>query len=928
MSRSIQRNVIWLGLPGLVAFLALCGDASGQVYNVNGQPQPLVVPISLNINDGSITLGDRTYSATGSAGVHIVRVQRAVSSSASIPAPVFVEENTFADARSVSSYLQGMKASGDIVLISAFGNFGFNDSEIAKDLEGFGATTEFENIGSPYPFSLIGNGGLNQAQAYQVGQDSLHGYLAQDSNSNYVFVQPDYVRYDLTTDGTIKVGSTTYAPVPQPYCAGGFNLVVLDHARLNDAAPVWRKTYCTNDGIPEDDSQGILGVAHDLGTFSSNEGTLVFLASWGKPTSPFFKNLGNTSVGLQVRQLGGYWETFSEMGVNDTYTLVGSAPPPNGIPGARNRGREASSLYPGYRTGEYQTGDLHGLLHRKRRGNWYSPTSSDPTGTANLDLYLYLAQSPTAFPHPATSGESSAFQAINSALCGSTSCNVRNYYWDTNQSLTSWTTALSGMNDPSNGQPCTKTSTSDFCIVHQQLLTEFGYVADIRQFNQNLTSLWAVSGSTNLLTLLDTFQRVQDEIQAPNDQTVSIVETVFNSFLSAAGAFVPAMGVIDAVFNFTTGLVTDLTGNSTASQNTAVENLEEQARTMFTAQGATTGTLFDLIYQDWGRLSAVGQALEQARPGWTWNSSTTTSQALSRLAPLVERSYYRSLMAAHFAIGRYTPDSNSDHLWAAPYYYTAAGSCFFTPCIVHPFNGYYPYTYRYDPDPYNAYGYTMLNAPTQNLLTDNGDWLGISATNTSQHDSPYGAPGFNTLTHLFQAPGDPLVPGYQTASLGVYRPEFFQGWGFPRVTCAGSAGNNNIFDFNAGCDWGSAAPPPEAFPNPVMRLKISVTSSPLTGGEAQLTMTLTNNGTVNLTNIDLEHISVRVAGGGTVTLTGQNIPLMVGNLAVGNFTQIRFNLKIPAGAKKVLIVESGTMQNEGTTAANFSQGQVVFPRAK
>jgi hypothetical protein len=902
------------------------------------------VPVSIKV-DGRITVGNQIYNPTQNAGIHIVTLQRQPVLIGKAPVPIVIADHTFTTGEQVSNYLQSVKPDGDIVLVSAFGNAPVEISTFAKDLEGFGATNEFENIGE-LNFTFAGNGGLQQGQAHQAALVDLNGYLAQDSNKNYLFIQPDHVRFDLTTDGTIKIitgfefaadGSINFTFNPYTKesggcssSAGGVTLAVLDRGNPQDNALVKdTRAYCTNTGDGNQDETQLNALATDLGKYSQDEGALVFLASWGSPVVKPFGDPAVTAVAFQVRQLGGYYETFADLGPKDTYTLVGSAPPPNGIPGARNRGRESSTLYPGHLSGE-----LHGALARTRRGNWYSPITGDPSGFANLELYSFIGNAPTPFPHPVNSDEQAAFRYINDQLCKSTTCNIRDSYWDTAIPVTNYQNPLQDMQDPHpkdpNSPDCPNPapgppapSLSPFCIVRQQLLTELDDVATVRALNNNLDIVWALSGTDLTLNLLDVYTRVNDEIQPKSSNAASMGENFFNTFLGIGWALpiegAPVFGILDELFSFGATLITDLQGNSTASQNTTVEQLYEKTLANYIAQGGTRGAQFDLIYEDWGRLHAIGQSITTMRPGWTWNGDTTASQILKALSPAIERSFYRSLMTAHFAIGRYVPGEgyNPDYLSSAPIYYGYTDYY----SGAHPFAWYIPYTYVYDPNPYSDNGYTMLDGPTQTLLTDSNAWLGISTLTTDRGENDYNPPSPDTMAHLFQLSTDPIAPGHSTESLGVYRPDFFEGWEFPRVICA----PNGQLQPKA-CDWGGATPPPESFPAPVASLHATVDQGPHQENAVTVHLTLTNNGSLDLQNIVLNQVSLRVlAGNGNARILDQTFPMLIGDLSVGTSQTIQLKLETLATINRLQLTESGTMQNNAGATWSFSQGHVVFP---
>jgi hypothetical protein len=580
------------------------------------------------------------------------------------------------------------------------------------------------------------------------------------------------------------------------------------------------ESYCT----AQSDSE-ISNLIRDLSDLVGSESNLVFIASAGHPI-PANWNFGTNGdariypLAQLVAQLGGYFETMVYLTPTDTYALVGAAAPPTWVPGARQRGKESSSVYP-----DQPTGELHGVLARGLRGNWYSPLSIDPTGQQNLQFYEILAQPPVPFPHPATAQELTAFQSIGRQLCGG--CNVRDFYADTNISIGSWQTQLAAMKDPQNDD-CSdpKNAGVPFCIVQQQLLTEFAYVADIRAFNENLQSLWAASGTISILEMLSTYNALQAQLPAPPAAPApSLVGPIINLFLGLASLIPeagPVFGLADTVFNFATSLTTDPSGNAAMSLTSTVGTLQQQAANFFTAQATTTGTQFDFIYQDWGKIRTLGAALANAPQGsaWFWNGSTTTGQILQGMAPAIEQSYYQSLMSALYAIGSYVPGCSPGYscppawgetpIWMQPQSYlvynenSPTGTS--TPFDAPPGGVYVAYTFPSDPDPTNPA--KNLDTPTGTLLADNA-WLGISLQTTPSGGVPpgvYQPPSAMTLSHLFTARSE--------GGLGVYRPAFFEGWPFPRVTCDVSVRDDGN-DPGAGCDWGSAAPPPEVLPAPI-----------------------------------------------------------------------------------------------------------------
>jgi hypothetical protein len=167
-------------------------------------------------------------------------------------------------------------------------------------------------------------------------------------------------------------------------------------------------------------------------------------------------------------------------------------------------------------------------------------------------------------------------------------------------------------------------------------------VRRISKFETNLTQLWLVDGIDNTFSLISTWQTVQAGLPQP--------------LASYAPGIGPVFGLTDAIFNFGMSLTTDQNGNLTASLATPVANLASQAPQQFNAQPGTMGTQFDMIYQDWGKMSALAVAFAQAQRGSPWfYDPKQVTQILDAMSPALEESLYQGLMSAVYAIGSYVP---------------------------------------------------------------------------------------------------------------------------------------------------------------------------------------------------------------------------------------------------------------------------------
>ena len=945
----MERKYPFLSNVFAVACLSvLCAHGYSQSTQNTQEPLKTVVPVRLDVVTGSITVGGTEYPGAN-PGVNIVALKRQPNSQ-HLDAPDLVGNQTFTDAGSANSFLQNILNSSDsdaLLILNAVGNYGFALSQIAKNLEQFGSASDIEGVtGGAIPFVFVGNGGLNSAGGHQSGfsNQNMSGYLAKDSRGNYKFIQTDYIKYDLIVngsgageDGTIKIGGNSYTVAGSnkfPICtsSNGFHLVVVN--REVPGTLLENGSYCT----AEADSE-ITHFVTDLSNLVNSETNLVFIASFGHPI-PANWNFGTDGdariypLARLIAELGGYWETMVYLTPEDTFSLVGATAPPAGTPDALKRGRESSSVYPGHPSGE-----MHGVLARGLRGNWYRPLNAEYKGLANLGLYDVLAIPSSSFPHPVNAAEVKAFQQIATQLCPTCqNYNPRNDYPDTNIVIANYQTTLQGMIDPNGGGACPEGTqqTTPFCIVLQQLLTEFAYVADIRAFNGNLQTVWAGSGSLTISNMLKAYNTIEPTINPPPSSSApSLVDPLVNFFLGLGSLLPevgPLFGLADTAFSLGTSLATDASGNPTSQETLPISKLEGEAADNFSKQANTLGTQFNLIYQDWGRISSLGMSLAGATPGspWFWDGDTTTANILSAMNPAILESYYRVLMPAAYAMGRYVPATwGQTPLSTQPQSYVVFDAEY--PCtgcadVAQPFNYpfYVPFTFPSDTNNPNA----ALGNGTNTLLAD-GAWLGISNINTpsdSGSQAIYQPPASTILGYLFTPLS--LDSSGNLAGLGVYLPEFFEAWPFPRVTCDVAWYDG---DPGQGCPWGSATAPPTILPGLNVSVSIQAGSVARSGTQLGIPLTVTNNSNVSTTSIQITDLSVRTVPGSeaikdAVKIESPSLPREIGVLAPGATTTITVHLNVPSEVKKIALTEEGAVQIGNLTPYRFSLGQVVYSK--
>jgi len=312
------------------------------------------------------------------------------------------------------------------------------------------------------------------------------------------------------------------------------------------------------------------------------------------------------------------------------------------------------------------------------------------------------------------------------------------------------------------------------------------------------------------------------------------------------------------------------------------------------------------------------------------------------MQPAIETSYYRSLMAAVYAIGTYFPDCantcpapliwGQEPIWQQPQAYLVWDDdgpfCFFCPKPAQPFNypWYPPYTYPTDPNnPVEIPSNPAFTEATATILGAD-QWLGISLQSSpsdSGSNGLYNPPPATVLNRLFT----PLSSD-GTGGLGVYRPAFFEAWPFPRVGC-GPAHFSNGDIGELGCNWSAAAPPPEAVREPLTSLVAAKAKSrehyPVEG-QMEIPVTIHNNGTMDVQSIQITNVSIQTLGGSEqAVLADPVLPIQTGIVKPGQSVTVGLHIAVPPGAQKLIITEQGTADNGRPEPYRFSFGQAVFP---
>lgn len=227
---------------------------------------------------------------------------------------------------------------------------------------------------------------------------------------------------------------------------------------------------------------------------------------------------------------------------------------------------------------------------------------------------------------------------------------------------------------------------------------------------------------------------------------------------------------MSAVLNFAGRLANLADGNNTVENaSTTVAELANQAVESFTQQKTARGTLFNLIYEDWGRIEALGMSIRSGRPEWVWNGEATDGQLLKALNTAAEQSFCRSLMPTVYVAGDIR-DFNSPSPWD----YQTFGSKNWEGFLF----------------PYNPFAGYSADAYQSSLQVDGMKYeiRSLAKRSPSGRTKSYSQPSQNILNRVLKS--------MEGGGLGVSKYDFFRHWKWPAIGCdKSSASGGNGCDF-------------------------------------------------------------------------------------------------------------------------------------
>jgi hypothetical protein len=542
--------------------------------------------------------------------------------------------------------------------------------------------------------------------------------------------------------------------------------------------------FGTNEGNAQDsDQQAMLSV---LQQYAGQEGYLVFIASLGQPLSvktqwiqDLAQVIGRTSA-TNGPDLSGTYATFAQLGNTPdvsiapfTYAFLGSGSPNPALNLPRFNSQELLSL------DASQNAQISGILARGRRGAWYAPMNSDTTGSANLGFYLILAQKPVLWPYPNSDGEKHAYIFISryvTQTLGKTPTidDVRQDYSDGTPDT--WGNRLSALGNPpdSSIKPDSDIGpfkADEYSNVYNQLSTEFGYLSKIQKFNMQLSGLLSDTTLTKDSLQTKVYNQVKDALQSNDASPITLfLENLFGLFLSignsVGGDTAPIFGVAGAMLSWTTGLLNSSDGNSNSQLDAEAQQLSGELADNFADQKTSLGTMFDSIYEDWGKFSALAPLLDDKanHPEWYWDQATTEGQMIKPLSTSIEASIYQSLLPTKLGVVEMFNVSDPGKWCSTTVFYIC--------------------TYPYDDWPKEGWLATIGppgNSQSVRFLAGNVD--------TSQ---PGGKPKPSVLDHLYGKLSD--------GGLGFSKIDLLYRWSLRFGTCDPTHTHQGV------CSWGKQPP--------------------------------------------------------------------------------------------------------------------------
>jgi hypothetical protein len=315
--------------------------------------------------------------------------------------------------------------------------------------------------------------------------------------------------------------------------------------------------------------------------------------------------------------------------LGDAYTLVATTDPR--VP--RTETIVSSSKY----AAQGQSGAVSGILARDL-SNLYKPltyvqdktrAADDTTDTLRYDLYNILAQASIPWPLPTTSGQTAAYAYLSQQITANFGCtsgsacsDYRGYYTSEDTQSNFCSTNPSSFSAPASPNGF---NAADYAAMQTQLQIEKIDVCNVLDLDSDVTTLFTQQNS-NIPLLLNNAGTEVSNVKAPNSASVNVNQLRLTNLLLGIIKLIPipgvpqAGGLAQAFFQF--GMVYANSGGTnvvpSATLNLTVAQLGSNTVSQYVTLQSATGTAFQSILEDWGKLSIVGSNIGNMVPGYVW----------------------------------------------------------------------------------------------------------------------------------------------------------------------------------------------------------------------------------------------------------------------------------------------------------------------
>jgi hypothetical protein len=683
-----------------------------------------------------------------------------------------------------------------------------------------------------FPNGIDISGSAPSGDPTQIG--NISGALVLDNNNAYTFTQtappvtftigvaPDSSPTNpknlltISTPTPVAGESADNLPVTQGADGkthqGGFHLSVYDATTLQNYLNATYTILYSNPSTLPQYVENLSQMPSDLDQFKSRR-FLIFIASMGDlyHDGPYgTSGLSGEDIWDEIAQrivrLGGTYVTFEMLNNvnfssaqngnssgNDDYALVGTPwiiesdiPAPYAA--------EESSQISRQTTVTPAASNMQGVLKVDREGYYAPGVHSNyegfvPDVVTTMASASYLPPINWPLNGPTDTPQSqNAYTWVSEQLCCQ---DIRAAYVNLNAVPDTWLAEMQSLSyDPSKYGPVQNGfAASDLAAVEAQLTLEFQYLAAVRQFQTNVTSLYADQQANIGLILQQAQDAVEGSVSIPSNTSGSsswtgILSDVFN-IMGPVGGLLPladeatggisggiyvALGVGSTLLNVASDEANDASGNPLAQQEaieTTASNLAQKAADEYAQNLIALGGQFDRIVTDWGRLKTVGSPLTNNQIPWDARATGILLQSFDLAS---RRKYFPQLLGANYYIDQEvygSPDAN---------YHDA----YYEDCDW--------YDIMNQADSSNqggSYGFfpgARINGPLStpaagqsNLYPDNTWW---DPWFVVQDSGQAGCPQGELLPPGSFGLFDPVNPS-NTSSLGIYKPWFYVRGGLP-----------------------------------------------------------------------------------------------------------------------------------------------------